>query len=276
MKIKTYFPAIVTSLLSLLVLIGIPAWFLINAFTSKYPEDVSTKISLSLKQALPLVALIIVFLWLGAGVDFGLTRIKDKARRKAASLIVYLASFFVCLVLPLLSLVFVYGIFSAGEGWKKLPAPPETPVAVAAGGGSSLTIETENGNYYYCWVKNLAGCWQPDDKPSSPVIGSENNTTEVTGNMPQIAPPDGVVSMLGISHRNGPELFEFHYAVLEDGTVWYLEREVNSYGAWFITGLLAMLVVPILFCSLVFFAGVGVSSLARWLAGRIWREFETA
>ena len=271
MKIKRLLPVIVLFLLSLAVLIITPA---ILYFTSEYPKDPALKLSMNLRQGLSLAAFILVPLWIGAGADALLARIKDGLKRRVASLAFYLGAFFICIALPILSIFIIYGSFSVGDSWKQLPAPPETPVAVAAGSRSSVVIETESGNYYYCIVDNDL-CWQPENKPASPVIGGEDYSTQATGNMPQSAPPGKIVSMLGIAYSNGPSKSESHYAILENGTIWYLNREVNNYAGGFIAGLAAIVIVPFVIGSAILIAGTGISAFTRWLASLFWREPKT-
>lgn len=269
MKIKKFIPVLVIFLLSFLITVAAPAYFF---FSSEYPKDLSLKISLDLRQGLGFAAFIIIPLWIGTGIESLLARIKDGAKRKMASLIFYLGSFFACIALPILGIVLIYAVFSTGEGWKQLPAPPEKPVAVVAASPKSVVIETEKGNYYYCYVDQL--CWQPENKPDSLVIGGADNSTNVTGNMPSVAPPGQVVSMLGIAYSLGPESSESHFAVLDDGTVWYLNHNVNNYAGGFMAGLASIFILPFVAGASILLAGTGISAFARWLAGRIWREPE--
>jgi hypothetical protein len=81
--------------------------------------------------------------------------------------------------------------------------------------------------------------------------------------------------MLGIAYSNGPSKSETHYAILEDGTVWYLNREVNNYTGGFVAGLAAIVVVPFAIGSAILLAGAGISAFTRWLAGLLWREPKT-
>ncbi len=267
MKLGKYFPLIVLVLLSCLVLFALPAY---QFFSSEYPKDLALKFNLSLRQGLGLAAAVLLFVWLGAGTNALLARIKEKKRRTVVSLIAYLASFFVCIALPLLSLLLTYSLFSPHSDWKQLPAPPETPVSIAAGGQQSVIIETDKGNYYLCIINNER-CWQPENKPESPAFGEEYGV-KTTGNMPRVAPPGQVVDMLGITYNTGPVDYESHYAILDDGTVWYLNIEVNNYSGGFMAGMLAMIVIPVLFCAVMFFVGAGIHAVTRWAANRIWPE----
>ncbi len=267
MKLKKYFPLIVLALLSCIILAALPAY---QFFSSDYPKDITLKLTMALQNGLGLAAVILICLWLGERMDSLLARIKERTKRNVVSLVVYLASFFVCVVLPLISLFLVYGIFSPKEEWKQLPTPPEKPVAVSAGGQQSVVIETDKGNYYYCIVNNDL-CWQPDNKPDSPALGEEYGI-KVTGSMPRSAPPGNIVDMLGITYKIGPVDYETHYAILDDGTVWYLNVEVNNYSGSFMASLFAILVVPIAAGAVVVFIGAGISALARWVASRIWPE----
>jgi hypothetical protein len=267
MKIKRFIPLGILLGLSLLVLVATPA---ILYLTADYPKDPALKFSLNLRQGLSLAAFILIPVWIGAGVDALLARIKDNAKRKVTSLVFYLGSFFVCIALPILGIFLLYSLFSIEDGWQQLPTPPERPIAIAAAGQHSVMIETERGNYYYC-VVNDDLCWRLEDKPSTLIIGNDYRT-ETTGNMPHVAPPGQVVSMLGIAYSNGPRQSESHFAILDDGTVWYLHHEVNNYTGSFIAGLTSIIILPFVTASAILLSGAGINAFARWLASRIWRE----
>lgn len=267
MKLKRFFPSLILLFLSLAILVAVPV---ILYFSSDYPKDPALKLSLNLKQGLGLAAAIILPLWLGAGLTALLNLIKDGRVRRLVSLGTYIGSFFICVLLPILGVFAVYGIFSIGEGWKRLPDPPETPVAIAAASRGSVVIETEGGSYYYCIVNNEL-CWQPENKPEDRLIGDEYDN-QLTGNMPQIAPPGTAVDILGVTHRAAAAKYETHYAVLEDGTVWYLVREVNNFAGAFVAFFAAIFLLPVAGGSAIMLTGAGVVSASRWLADRIWPE----
>jgi hypothetical protein len=267
MKYKHIPSLLLPILLSFAILIGIP---LIFFFTSEYPADPILRLGLSSKQSFGLIAFILLLFWLGAGFDALLSHIKDVSKRRLTSLVVYLGSFFICVALPLAGIFLIYRIFATGQGWVQLPAPPEIPVSIAAASNNSVVIETESGRYYYCIVNN-SSCWQPEDKPDGLLIGAGDNMN-VTGNVPGSAPPSQVVDILGIVYSNGTVLSETHFAILEDGQVWYLTREINNYSSAYITGLAAVFLVPFAGGSAIFLIGAGVASASRWLAGQRKRE----
>lgn len=269
MKHKRILPFLILVLLSLAILIVIPAVFF---FSSEYPDDPLLRLGLSLKQSFGFVTFILLPLWLGAGLDALLSRIKDVSRRKLTSLVFYLGSFFVCIALPLVGIFLLYGTFATGQGWVQLPAPPETPIAIAAASNNSVVIETESGKYYYCIVNN-SSCWQPEKKPGGLLVGDGDNMN-VTGNVPSSAPPGRVVDILGIVYSNGSVQSESHFAILEGGGVWYLNREINNNSSPYVTGLAAVILVPFAGGSAIFLLGAGVASASRWLAGRREKEPE--
>jgi hypothetical protein len=60
-----------------------------------------------------------------------------------------------------------------------------------------------------------------------------------------------------------------YYAVLEDGSVWYLKQDDNKYEACFASGLfLTLAIIPAIAGLLVIYLGAGVSALARSIASR--------
>jgi len=272
MKLKRNFPLIVLLLLSCILLAALPV---ADFLRSDYPNDLIQKIQVSLKQGLIAAGAILLFVWIGVGINALLARIKDASVRRWVSLATVLGSFLLCIVVPLLSLFFVYGIFSAGEGWQQLPAPPETSKAIAAGGHNIVVIETEAGNYFHCSLLQLQICWQPENKPNTRIIQSDDYTrTTESNNKPGGRAPGKIISLLGVDYQIGPDNTETYFAVLDNRTVWYVRREQGIAG--FATGLMSIMILPVLFVGTMFLMGLGAASLLRWLAARIWKETETA
>jgi len=54
--------------------------------------------------------------------------------------------------------------------------------------------------------------------------------------------------------------------LLEDGSVWVLQKNANKYEAGFATGLfLTIALIPAVVGLLVIYLGAGISALARWM-----------
>ncbi|MCL4271219.1 MAG: hypothetical protein KJZ72_16805 [Anaerolineales bacterium] len=266
MKIRRFIPLLVLVLLSCLILVAAPA---VLYASSEYPKDAAQKFEMTLRQGLGIAAIVIPLIWLGAGVDALLSRIADKAKRRFASLVVYIGAFVLFIALPTVMLLAIYGIFSEQDGWQQLPAPPEAPVAVASGGRDSLIVETVDGNYYSCWALDLSTCWQPVDQPESLIMEAPDVYLEQSSNAPPVNPPGEVLSLIGVAYNQSGMKLESHYAVLEDGTVWYLNRETNNYTASFITMLASLLAIPGMIGSGLAFAGAGIHAFTKWMLERI-------
>jgi hypothetical protein len=271
MKLKRYFPFIVLFVLSCIVLVAFPA---VSLLSLQHYKNITPNIRLILTQELGTIAVILLIAWIGVGVSTLLVRIQNPSVRRMVSLGTVLGSFFLCVVLPILGIFLTYGIFSTHESWTQLPAPPEAPKAIAAGGHTVVLIESESGKYFSCNLSQTSQCWQPEDKPNSPIIqGADYARTEESANKPKSPAPGKVISTLGITYHMGPNTYETYYAVLDDQSIWYLNQEQNT--ASFMTGLAGMILVPISGIGLLFLFGMGLTSFLRWLAGRIWRETES-
>jgi len=271
MKIKRYFPALVIFLFSCILSIGTAAYLF---FTTKYPEDPAARFGMSLWQGVVFAVMAFVLLLVGLGLNALLLRIKDASRRKLVSLAVYLGSFLLCIVLPTIGIVSTYFLFSQQKGWQELPSTPAPAVQVAAVGKDALTVRSDDGNYYYCWVEQLEKCWKTVDEPSNPLIQNYEGELKPTSNPPAVTLPDGVIDIVGVAYNNSAIFLESHYAVTSDGHVWYLNRETNNGTAGLATGFLFIFTLPLMLGTLAVLAGAGISNGARSLANRIWHEAE--
>jgi hypothetical protein len=269
MKIKQYFPVIAILLFSILLSIGTTAYLF---FITKYPEDITARLWISLRQGVVFGIVSFVLLLVGVGLNTLLARIADASRRRWVSLAVYLGSLLLCLVLPAILIASTWFIFSEQSGWQELPAVTEPAVQVASAGKDAVIVRSDDGNHYYCWTKQLTGCWEPADEPVSPLLQSYEGELEATSNSPGATPPQDVIDLVGISYNQSAIFYESHYAVTSDGRVWYLNRETNNGTAGFATGFLFVLTLPVMLGTLAVLAGAGMNSGARWLANRIWQE----
>ncbi|MFN8435138.1 MAG: hypothetical protein U0V18_14030 [Anaerolineales bacterium] len=271
MKFKRFFPFIILSILSCFLLVILPA---VNFFNYELIQDTAERLQLSLSQGLKFAALILLFAWIGVGIGSLLTLIKDGRFRKIISWVVYLGFLFFCVITPILGVVFVYGVSYAGSSWQKFPTPPEIPKTIAAAGYSTVVIETEEGHYFYCNTSQLELCWQPENKPDTLIIPISYGSVEQIEGKPIVPAPGRTVSLVGVDYQDGPNHTEMYYAILKNGSVWYLQLDQSSAGL--LAGLSSLVAIPIVFVSSMLFIGMVLVAFLRWLAGRIWREKETA
>jgi hypothetical protein len=263
MNTKRTLPILVLGVVSLFVCIGALAAVWVLSVDAK---TMSEKIQASLTLGIPSALALIVLLWFGAGMDHLLARLKTRSTRIGISLLAYIVvPVFLCIGLPALAAVLIYGAFNAPQGWQQLPAPPEPAVAVAGASELSVVIRTDSGSYFFCGISSPSACWESTTAPEQRMTG---RGTEIT-TPPASEPPQGVISMLGLSYTDMGVEGQVHYAVLEDGSVWYLEKDENKYEAGFASGLfLTIAIIPAIAGLLVIDLGAGVSALARRLANR--------
>ncbi|HEX6035290.1 MAG TPA: hypothetical protein VFY83_12675 [Anaerolineales bacterium] len=260
---KRYIPLIVLSLVSLFVFACalVVVWVL-----SVDAKTINEKIQASLTLGIPSALALIVLLWFGAGMDHALARLKTRSTRIGVSLLTYIVvPIVLCIGLPALVAVIIYAGFNAPKGWQQLPAPPEPAVQIAGAGELHVIIRTDAGSYYYCAVSSPSTCWESTTEPEQRLTG---RGIEIT-TPPSSEPPKGVISILGLSYTDMGVEGQVHYAVLEDGSVWYLQKDENKYEAGFASGLFLMLaIIPAIAGLLVIYLGAGVSALARGVANR--------
>ena len=140
---------------------------------------------------------------------------------------------------------------------------PETPVEVAAADELSVIVRTDADAYYSCVVSSPSTCWETTLAPAQAMTGRGTETSFP----PYAEPPGEVVSMLGLSYMDMGVEGQVHYAVLEDGSVWVLQKDANKYEAGFATGLfLTIALIPAAAGLLVIYLGAGISALARRMA----------
>lgn len=262
------FPLLVLSAVSILVCLGA---FVVIWSLSVDAKTIAEKIQSSLTLGLPSALVLIVLLWLGAGVDHLLARIQNKSRRLWASLGVYLfGPFTLCIALPALIILLFSNSLFPEKGWQELPAPPSRAVEIASAGESSLTVRTGSGEFYYCWVVTPQDCWQATDKPEERTIQNSMGDLEETSNAPASDPPGEVASRMSVTYFDmGVQVF-VHYAALSDGSVWYIEENADDYETGFATGLfLTLAVIPAVSGLLVIYLGAGISALSHRFANKL-------
>jgi hypothetical protein len=227
-------------------------------------HTVEEKVQSVLTLGLPSGLVLILLLWFGAGLDHLLARIQDRSRRVRLSLLTYLfVPIGLCVGLPAVIAVLIYGSMGAPTGWRQLPEVPGSPVEVAAADELSVIVRTDSGAYYSCVTSSPTTCWETALQPEQRMSGRGMEISTP----PYAEPPGEVVSMLGLSYMDMGEEGQTHYAVLKDGSVWVLRKDANKYEAGFATGLfLTIALIPAAAGLLVIYLGAGVSAIARWLA----------
>ncbi len=260
-------PLISLIAVSVLVCLGalVVVWIL-SVDAKTIPEKIQSSLTLGIPSAIALI----ILLWLGAGINHLLARIQKRTTRVLVSLGVYLiAPGTLCIGLPALLIVLFSGSLFPQKGWQELPAPPARPIEVAAAGESSLTVLTESGEYYYCWVITPENCWKSTTKPETRVIQNSMGDLKEISTPPSSEPPQEMISLMGVSYSDMGVEVQVHYAVLGDGSVWYLEKDADKYESGFATGLfMTIAIIPAISGLLVIYLGAGVSALSRRLANR--------
>jgi hypothetical protein len=254
---KRFLPLIVLGVVSLFVFACALGVVYVLSVDAKTADE---KVQSMLTLGLPSAAVLIVLLWFGAGMDQLLARLKAGT---GAALVVYLfAPIVLCIGLPALVAFLIYGSFTVPKGWQPFPAPPEPAVEIVSANGTSLIIRTESGSQLYCVIGSSG--WEPVAEIDPLFLGSGTETSTP----PSFDPPDGTVSLLGISTQNMGVEERTYFAVVEDGSVWYLQQDNNTYEAGFASGLfLTIAIIPAIFGLVVVYLGAGISALTRRMAG---------
>lgn len=257
---KRFLPLIVLLVVSVFVFacaLGVVYVLSVDANTAE--EKIQSLLTLGVPSGIALI----VLMWFGAGMDFVLSRLKNRSTRLGVSLLTYiLVPLVLCVGLPALIGMGIYTAFNAPQGWKQFPASPEPAVEIVSANGTSLVIRTESDAQVYCVI----GCadWQPVAEVDPLFI---NNGTE-TSTPPSFDPPEGAVEVVGIASTNMGVEERTYFALVDDGSVWYLQHNNNQYEAGFASGLfLTMAIIPAIFGLIVIYVGAGISALARRLAG---------
>ena len=269
MKLKQRFPYIVLSFLSLIVLVALP---LIKFFKMQsqrtvlqgLPPSFQTRFTFQIiADGLGSAALILICVWLGVGLNSLLLRIQDSSRRRRTTIGLVFGSLFLCVALPIFGLILTYTIFTPKEAWIQLPPPPETAKSIAGGSSNWVLIETENGNYFSYSISKESQAWKTDKKHDTTLLPEMDESAS-----PKVEAPGNVISMSSFPSYPG-SLQNIYYIILEDHTIWYfMERDDGAWAA----GLLSVVAIPIILVCLLMLFGMGLASLLRWLADRIWRR----
>ena len=112
---------------------------------------------------------------------------------------------------------------------------------VAAASELSVIVRTDSDAYYSCVTSSPSTCWEVTIAPEQSMSG---RGIEIS-TPPYAESPGEVVSMLGLSYMDMGEEGQVHYVLLEDGSVWVLQKDANKYEAGFATGLfLTIALIP--------------------------------
>lgn len=260
-------PLISLLIASILVCLGsLAGVFLLSVDAKTLLEKIRTTFTLGLPSAV----LLIVFLWLGAGIDHLLARIQNKSVRLWASLGAYLfGPGILCIGLPALVIILFSTSLFPDKGWQPLPELPSPAVEIAAAGESNVTVLTDSGEYLYCWVLKPEDCWQPTEPPLERTIQNSMGDIKETSNAPASDPPGNVASRISVTYFDmGMQVF-VHFVALENGNVWVLEENAEAYETGFATGLfLSLAVIPAIAGLLVIYLGAVVSAISRRAGNR--------
>jgi hypothetical protein len=253
---KRFLPLIVLILVSLFVFacaLGVVYVLSVDAITAE--EKMQSLLTLGVPSGIALI----VLLWFGAGMDFALSRLKT---RVSVSLLTYIfVPIVLCVGLPALIGMGIYTVFNAPQGWKQFPVPPQPAAEIVSANGTSLVIRTESDSQWYCVI----GCadWQPVAEVDPLFINDGTKTSKP----PSFDPPEGAVDVVGVASMNMGMEERTYFAVVDDGSVWYLQQNNNQYEAGFASGLfLTIALIPAIFGLVVIYIGAGLSALARRLA----------
>ncbi|HXD08473.1 MAG TPA: hypothetical protein VN653_00320 [Anaerolineales bacterium] len=262
MNIKRRLPVIGLTVLSVIVLIGaiLTVWML-SADAKTDAERVRSSFTLGI----PFGLLMIISAWLGGGLDHLLMRIEKGSTRKLAALAVYLLvppAFYIGL--PALLIVTISAIFYVPKGWQELPAPPSRPLEVAAAGQSSFYILADTGKYYSCRVGTPENCWQSAQQPDERIIPNNAGVLAEYSRPPSTDAPGEVASLLSVEYKETGSKIHMYYAVLTDGSAWYLEENTggSEAGAAFRT-FMKSAALPAVAGFLFIYLGAGVSAYSR-------------
>jgi hypothetical protein len=142
----------------------------------------------------------------------------------------------------------------------------DKPVEIVGADHITVYVSTTSGAIARCVVTQPANCWQSTTKPPTRILVSTVHERE-TANAPATNPPGGAISLLGVEYvRPGQIKKEIHFAILADGSVWYVDRDVSNTAAIFVGAIVLPILIALSLAGLVvIYLGAGVSALARWL-----------
>ena len=262
MNIKRRMPVVVLAVLSVVVMIGAVLTIWILSANAKTDAE---RVRFSLTLGIPFGLLMIISAWLGGGLDHLLMRIEKGSTRKLAALAVYLLvppAFYIGL--PALLIVTMSAIFYDPKGWQELPAPPGRPLEVAAAGQSSLYILADTGKYYSCRVGTPENCWQSAQQPDERIISNNGGALAEYSRPPSTDAPGEVASLLSVEYKQTGSRIHMYYAVLTDGSAWYLEESAGKSEAGVaFRKFMNIATIPAIAGFVFIYLGAGVSALSR-------------
>lgn len=267
MNKSRFFPLLGLSILSVLITISavIAVW---NQATDAV--TVSERIRSSLGLGISAGVGLSIVLWVSAGVENWLAHIQKKSTKIVVYLSVYLfVPLFICVILPGGLILLLSGSLFPQKGWQDLPYPPSPAVEITSVGDASVSVKAEDGFYYYCWTLHPENCWDKITKPDDFIAqNSSSGFPEETVVEPSRKAPKGYVDLHGVKYSDmGNEAYAY-YAVLEDGSVMYLEQGAEKNERGFTAGLMFVFtIIPALAGLIAIYVGAGIGALLRWLGG---------
>ncbi|MEI7847971.1 MAG: hypothetical protein WCK35_19375 [Chloroflexota bacterium] len=209
--------------------------------------------------------------WMGVGLDGLFARIKNPNSRRVVPWVVLsgLVLVFICLPLGIVGYVNLQIAGGGDTGWRKLAPVPDAPATIASAGIAEVIMQGASGKYYSCKTAIENQCWLPTEATSDRFIESYPGQMEPAPAL-GTKPPGEVVSQVGVLISQGVEKSSTYYAILKDGSLWYLTRSPAAPGTSdFATGFLLLLSVP--FCGAVFLLllGVVLGRVSRWLSSAV-------
>jgi len=171
--------------------------------------------------------ILVVLLWLGAGIAAGLARLPNVGLRVLVALGVFVG-------VPLALIVFFAGPYllmwlrtvSSSPDWNALKPVPGRVIEIVDADINNVYVRTDAGNILHCATAAQEECWQ---EVSAPVTIMER-----TRHIPlpsRFDPPGNAVSTLGVSYDATAETgIEAYYALLMDGSLmWWRHEAAHPY-----------------------------------------------
>ena len=145
------------------------------------------------------------------------------------------APIILCLGLPLLIAVGGINASSTPPSSKALPKPPEQAIEIVGADHLTVYVRTTSGKFVRCATIQLSACWEPTTKPSTMILVSNVDERQSTS-APVVPPPGQAVSTIGVNYQySGGFPNYIYFAVLSDGSVWYLPKDTTADNLTFVS-----------------------------------------
>ncbi len=256
-----------TVFFSILAVAAVCCFSLLWVPTSSQAGSQAAIYSLIKYAAIGLAVLALPF-WVGVGLDGWIARIKNTTSRRIALWVIYPALILIFICLPLAAVAYVNLQIAGGgdTGWRKLAPLPEAPAKIASTGIADVIVQGVSGKYYSCKTAFENQCWLAAQAPRQTYMDNYPGQMEPAP-APGSQPTGEVASQSGVSFSQSGKANTTYYAIMKDGSIWYLTRSPSAPGTSdFATGFMLMLSAP--FCGAVFLLllGTGIGRFSRWVA----------